>query len=102
MLALPNQTPGLLARIGLTRAQVDRAAWAISRDGRRDAGAAAINRTLHELGGRWRLLARLYTLPGVRWCEDRCYDWFARHRGRFTRWGATPACERPDVPCEKD
>ena len=100
VLALPNQTPGLSSRLGLARADVDRALWAITPDGRRYAGAAAVNRTLSELGGAWPLLARLYGMPGLRWCEDRFYDWFARNRGRFARWGVTPACDQPDVPCE--
>jgi predicted DCC family thiol-disulfide oxidoreductase YuxK len=99
VLALPNQTPGLLDRTGLTRAQVDAAAWAIDRAGRRHGGAAAINRTLRELGA-WRWLAALYAVPPLRWCEDRFYAWFARNRARFARWGAVPACERPGVSCE--
>ena len=98
MLALPNQSPGLLARTRLSREEVDREAWAIDRAGRRYAGAAAINRTLAELG-RWRLLARLYALPGGRQAEDLAYRWFAAKRGRFARWGAVPACARPDADC---
>lgn len=99
VLALPSQTPGLLARTGLTRAQVDAAAWTVTPDGDRNAGAAAINRVLAELGGVWRLLARLYAVPSLGWCEDRLYEWFARHRGRFARWGTTPACARPGAAC---
>jgi predicted DCC family thiol-disulfide oxidoreductase YuxK len=96
--ALPNQTPGLKERAGLTRTEVDRAAWVIDRAGRRLAGAAAINRTLEELGA-WRLLARLYRLPGIRQLEDLAYALFAAHRGRFARWGSVPACERPGADC---
>lgn len=95
---LPNQVPGLKERVGLTRAQVDRAAWAIDRAGRRFAGAAAINRTLEELGG-WRFVARLYRLPGIRQIEDLAYAVFAANRGRFARWGVVPACERPGAEC---
>ena len=101
VLALPNQTAGLPLAAGLTEADVDREAWAIARDGRVYAGAAAINRTLHELGGGWRLVARLYALPGLRWAEDLGYRWFARHRGRFARWGVTPECERPKATSER-
>jgi predicted DCC family thiol-disulfide oxidoreductase YuxK len=96
--ALPSQTPGLAERAGLSRGQLDRAAWAMDRAGRLYAGAGAINRTWAELPG-WRWLARLYALPGVRHGEDALYRWFARHRGRFARWGVTPGCERPDVAC---
>ena len=100
VLTLPSQTPGLLEETGLSRADVDREAWVITRDGRRYAGAAAINRTLAELGA-WRFLAFAYAAPGLRWCEDRIYAWFARNRGRFARWGVIPACARPGVSCER-
>jgi predicted DCC family thiol-disulfide oxidoreductase YuxK len=96
--ALPSQTRGLIERAGLTRAQVDRAAWAIDRAGRRYAGAAAVNRTLAELRG-WRCLAGLYRLPGVRQIEDLGYTLFAANRGRFARWGAVPGCQRPGADC---
>lgn len=98
ILIAPNQTPGLLARAGLAKAQVDRAAWALLRDGRALEGAAAINRALLELD-RWRWLGRLYELPGFAWAEDLFYRWFAAHRSQFARWGATPACGRPSVAC---
>jgi predicted DCC family thiol-disulfide oxidoreductase YuxK len=101
MLTLPSQSPGILDRVGLTRVQADAAAWTFAPDGRRFAGAAAINRTLRELHPWWwPMLARLYTLPILGWCEDRFYAWFARHRGRFARWGSTPACERTGAACE--
>ena len=102
VLALPNQTPGILARTGLSRAQVNRAAWAIAPDGRRYAAAAAVNRTLVELGGAWALLARLYDVPGLHWCQDRIYEWAAHNRGRFARWGVIPACDRPGATCTDD
>jgi predicted DCC family thiol-disulfide oxidoreductase YuxK len=98
--ALPNQTPGLTDGLGLTRADVDRAAWAITRDGRRFSGAAAINRTMAALDRRpWSQMARWYGVPGLGWWEERCYAWFARHRGRFARWGVRPACAAPLVRC---
>jgi predicted DCC family thiol-disulfide oxidoreductase YuxK len=98
--ALPNQTPGLTVVLGLTRADVDRAAWAFTRDGGRLSGAAAINRTLAALGSRpWSQLARLYDVPGLGWWEERCYAWVAHHRGRFARWGERPACAAPAARC---
>ena len=99
VLALPSQTPGLRERIDLSRAQADAAAWAIDRHGRRYAGAAAINRTLAELGA-WRFVARLYRVAGIRQAENLFYRWFAAHRGRLARWGAVPACARPHVDCQ--
>jgi predicted DCC family thiol-disulfide oxidoreductase YuxK len=98
VLALPNQAPGLLDSVGLTTAQVDVSVWAIDRRGRRYRGAAAINRAVRELGP-WRYAAALYAVPPLRWGEDAFYHWFARNRGRFGRWGSTPACARPGVPC---
>ncbi len=101
MLALPNQTPGVLRRFGLTRAQVDRSAWVIDAAGRYDEGAAAVNRILAELGGFWSVLSRIYRLPAVRWIEDRAYAWIARNRGFLSSvWGMTPECQQPGVRCE--
>jgi predicted DCC family thiol-disulfide oxidoreductase YuxK len=97
-LALPSQTPGLLAEYGLTRADADQAAWAIDAAGRRYAGAAAINRVLAELP-RWRSLALLYRVPPLAWIEDRVYAWIAVNRHRFRHLGAVPECSRPGVPC---
>ncbi|MGI8554675.1 MAG: thiol-disulfide oxidoreductase DCC family protein [Dehalococcoidia bacterium] len=100
VLALPSQTPGLIEQIGLTRTQVNRSVWVITRDGRCYHSAAASNRVLQELQhSHWRVLARLYRVPGLGRWEEWCYAWFARNRGHFVRWGMTPACERPGVPC---
>ena len=98
VLALPNQTPGLIERLGLTRAEVNRAAWAFDADGRRWVGAAAINRVLAELPG-WRGIVGVFRFPPLYWLEDRGYYWFAAHRHRFARFGTVPECSRPGVPC---
>jgi predicted DCC family thiol-disulfide oxidoreductase YuxK len=95
---LPNQAPGLRERIGLSKQQVDRSAWAIDPAGRYYEGAAAINRAFEELG-RWRLLALPYRLPLIRHAEERFYHWFSANRGRLARWGITPTCERPHADC---
>lgn len=98
--SLPNQTPGLLADTGLTRAEVDRAAWTLTRTGECAAGAAAINACLRRCDGRgWRLLGRLLTLPPLFAVERAVYDWFAPRRGRFARWGVMPACAQPGTDC---
>lgn len=99
MLALPNQTPGLLAKTGLSRAQVNASLWILERDGRRLSGAAASNRVLRELGPFWIGVAGLYDLPGIAPIEEWCYAWFARNRGHFVRWGVAPECKRPGVTC---
>ena len=101
VLALPNQTPGLKEKYGLTRAQVDRAVWAIDLDGKKFAGAAAANRIFRELGGGWARLGALYLFPPLGWIEDRVYDWVAAHRGQLARWwSAPPECEQPGTNCE--
>ena len=76
----PNQEPGLIEQLGLTREEVDRAAWALEPGGRRFEGAAAINRGLAELGAGWRAVSWLYSIPPIRWAEDRYYGRVARRR----------------------
>jgi predicted DCC family thiol-disulfide oxidoreductase YuxK len=90
VLALPHQIPRLIERCGLTRADVDRAVWLIGPDGKKWSGAAAINRALMELGGRWRWLAALYRVAPLRWMEDRIYRWVAEHRSLLSRWWSAP------------
>ncbi len=83
MLVLPNQTEGLADAVGLTRDELDGAAWAVDASGRRWQGAAALNRVLAELGGPWRLLSASYRVPPLAWLEDRGYHWVARNRSRL-------------------
>ena len=97
---LPNQLPGLAHSLGLSRQEVDGAAWAVEASGRRWRGAAAINRVLTELGGGWALLAFPYRLRPVAWVEELAYAWVVRNRARFHRFGITPECEEPGVDCE--
>lgn len=99
VLALPNQTPGIRERFGLSKAQVDRELYAIARNRRVYRGAAAAARVLCELGGPWPAVGRALELPGVRRLAGWSYRWVARHRGRFARLGSTPACARPATPC---
>jgi predicted DCC family thiol-disulfide oxidoreductase YuxK len=76
----PNQEAGLIDALGLTRGEVDRAAWAVEGTGRKFEGAAAISRVLRELGGVWRLLGSLYLVAPFAWLEDRYYKRVARKR----------------------
>jgi predicted DCC family thiol-disulfide oxidoreductase YuxK len=78
--ARPNQEAGLLDRVGLTRDEVRRAAWAVEPGGRKFEGAAAINRVLRELGGGWVLLGSFYRVAPFRWVEDRYYRRVAKKR----------------------
>ena len=98
MLALPNQTPGLCAQLGLSPDDAAHSAWAFDAAGRRWAAAAAVNRVLAELPG-WRWIGRLASLPPLLWLETRGYHWFETRRHRFGRWGVTPPCSRPGAAC---
>jgi len=80
--ARPNQEPGLIESLGMSRGEVDRASWAVESGGGRFEGAAGINRVLRELGGGWRLVGSLYLVPPIAWIEDRYYGRVARRR----RW----------------
>lgn len=99
MLAIPNQTPGLVERYGLTRTDVDRELWVIDSTGRKYAGVRAVNRVLRELGDGWALLSALYTVRPVRWIEDRLYRSVAEHRLLLSRlWGTKPPFDGPKTP----
>lgn len=101
MLALPNQTPGLIEQYGLTRAEVEREVWAIDPSGRQYPAVEAANRILKELNSPWPTLAALVSIPPIRWIEDRLYRWVAANRSALSRWwGAVPECERPGVECD--
>ncbi len=99
VLALPNQTPGLIERYALTREAVDYEVWAVDTCGCKYAGAAAINRVLRELGGRWVWFELLYQCPPFRWLEEHVYRIFARYRYLFAPFGTIPECEQPHIEC---
>jgi predicted DCC family thiol-disulfide oxidoreductase YuxK len=90
VLALPNETPGLGERFGLSRADLEATAWAIDARGRVFSGAASINRVLLELGFPWSILGRSYGSALLRTVEEAAYRVLAANRGRFSRWGVTP------------
>ena len=75
-----NQEPGLIEGLGLGRAEVERASWAVEPGGPRFEGAAAISRVLRKLGGLWRVAGALYLVPPIGWVEDRYYSRVARRR----------------------
>jgi len=76
----PNQEPGLIEAVGLTRDEVDRSVWAVEEAGRRFEAAGAVNRTLRELGGGWAVLGSLYHLPVIKQVQDAYYSRVARRR----------------------
>src|SRR5260370_21360209 len=78
--ARPNQEAGLAERLGLSRDEIGRAVWAIEPGGSKFEGAAAISRTLRELGGGRAVLGAFYFFPPVRRLEDPHYLRVARRR----------------------
>ncbi|MCW5853106.1 MAG: DUF393 domain-containing protein [Anaerolineae bacterium] len=92
----PFQEPGAPARLGLTFAEAEQAAWAMDAYGLRFRGAAAIFAALAVALG-WPWLLRLYELPLLRALADHAYAWVAAHRSRFP--GLTPYCQRHPQRC---
>jgi predicted DCC family thiol-disulfide oxidoreductase YuxK len=90
---LPWQTPGLLARVGLSAQQCMDAAWFVDRTGRAYRGAAAMNAALDALGGIYRVVSYGYRVPGLKQLQDAIYAWIARNRYRMP--GASDACRVP-------
>jgi predicted DCC family thiol-disulfide oxidoreductase YuxK len=94
MLFAPFQRSGLPEAAGLTYAQCERSVWAITRDGRRLSGAAAVSAALDQL-----TVLPLFTwiarLPGVARLEEAAYAWVARNRSHLP--GVRPYCaDHPD------
>jgi predicted DCC family thiol-disulfide oxidoreductase YuxK len=96
---IANQSPGVLDRFGVTRADADRSVWLIGPDNRRREGAAAVSGTLDILGGGWRLVAAPYRLRPAAVVAEVAYRWVARNRHRFARFGVRPECDDPGNPC---
>src|ERR1700688_1814218 len=99
VLAIANQTRGVLVRYGVTREEADRAAWTIDGGGRVD-GAAAVNRVWRELGGGWAVLARPYRLWPLAAVEQPPYRGLPRNRSSFHRFGVRPEFDEPGSDCE--
>lgn len=79
--AVPWQEVGDLARLGLTRRQVDESVWWVEPDGTHG-GAAAVARALRAAGGPWRLLGWALDRPLLRPVAAAAYRVAARHRPR--------------------
>jgi predicted DCC family thiol-disulfide oxidoreductase YuxK len=94
--AFPFQKPGIPETYGLTIADCEAAAWAISSGMSAQPGAAAVMLTLSvALGSRLPWL--IYRIPGLRQLQDALYAMVARHRHRLP--GATPYCEQHPEEC---
>lgn len=93
---VPFQQPGAPERYGLTREACEQAAWAITPDGARHRGAAAILVALSEaLGCPW--IRAFYRVPLFRRIADAGYAWVAAHRGHLP--GTRPYCEEFPEEC---
>ena len=79
---VPFQQAGVAAANGLTIAQCEEAAWAITPDRRRLPGAAAIALVL-AVALQTRIPLLLYALPGLRQLQDATYALVARNRQRL-------------------
>lgn len=84
----------------MTPEDAARRVYAIDASGRKFAGAAAINRTLEELGGGAAILGKLYRFPPVAMIENALYPFIARYRYLLSRWGDRPACDDPSAGCK--
>ena len=88
-----SQAPGVRDRFGLSVAETDAAAWAVTFEGVRVGGARAIGLALAvATGSRVPILA--WRVPGMAWLLDVAYGFVARHRTWFP--GETPWCEDRD------
>ena len=88
----PFQWAWLLAEVGLTTAQCEEAAWAITSDEVHYRGAAAISIALDHAIGRSAIFYRIYKLPLIQSIGDRTYQWVANHRSQLP--GVTPAVDQ--------
>lgn len=92
----PSQTPGMIEVVGLTRTEVDVAAWAVLPDGSRRQAAPAIAAALDQLWpGGVPVCATLLRLPVVGQLADRVYAWVAANRHRAP---GTAACQLGQPP----
>lgn len=96
---VPWQSPGALARFGLTEQQCMTAVQFVDEQEKIFSAAAAANQTLRRLGGMWQLISLLYALPGIHQLEDAAYAWVARNRYRLP--GGTPECKIDKTPANK-
>lgn len=98
MTVVPFQRPGVPAAHGLTVAECEAAAWAVTpeSDRVRYRGAAAVNAALAVALGN-ALPLRLYALPAIAAIQDAVYAWIARHRHRLP--GDPPYCDQHPDRC---
>lgn len=92
----PCQKPKIRERAGISKEECEATAWAVEANGKRHAGAAAINQAI-AYALNTKMPMRIYHLPGVGWLQDWLYDLIAGLR----HWlpGVTPYCQRFPAEC---
>lgn len=94
--AVPFQRPGFPESCGLTVAQCEQSAWAVTPDGFAYRTAAAINLAV-AVGLGSPLPLWLYQAPGSHALQEAAYRWVARNRSRFP--GDRPYCAQHPEEC---
>lgn len=94
--AIPYQHPDAEAIFGVNPAEGAVSVWAVTPEGERYRGAAAVNAVLSVMLGT-RLPWLIYRLPGMAWMQEWVYDWVARHRSRLP--GDRPHCQQHPEDC---
>jgi predicted DCC family thiol-disulfide oxidoreductase YuxK len=94
--AVPDQMPGVPTSAGLAVEEYERAAWAVTPEGRRYRGAGAVNLAVAVALGT-NLPYAFYRLPLVKRAQDRAYDWIAANRHRLP--GDEPHCSQHPGEC---
>ena len=97
VVVVPFQQAGVATANGLTLAQCEAAAWAITPERRRLPGAAAMAMVL-AVALQTRLPLLLYALPGLRQLQEAAYAWVVRNR----QWlpGVRPYCAAHPDACQ--
>ena len=97
VVVVPFQQAGVAAANGLTIAQCEVAAWAITPERQRLPGAAAMAMVL-AVALQTRIPLLLYALPGLRQLQEAAYAWVARNR----QWlpGVRPYCAAHPDACQ--
>ncbi|HNB54508.1 MAG TPA: DCC1-like thiol-disulfide oxidoreductase family protein [Anaerolineales bacterium] len=93
----PFQKPGLPEQLGLTVAECEQMAWAVTPAGAQFGGAAAVNMAM-AVAAKTRVPIWLYALPGIRQIQNKIYDWVVRNRHRLP--GDVPYCEQFPEVCD--
>ena len=96
--AVPYQKPGVPASAGLTVEQCEKAAWAVTPDGRYYRGAGAINAALAVAAGK-KLPLLAYALPGIKQLQDLVYAFIAAYRGKLPLPSVEPHCKEHPEEC---